>query len=235
MPLLEYRRICGAYLKPGSRLCGALGLRRARHDLDLVGRDDLAAAVHLERDVLELEGPDLVAESVGIETSLCEETRRISCPDALWHRSRNASYLECQPRAHVGLQHFGNGPVEVGQNLHRKLGVDAVLCDQVIERIRQSGTDAAREASRQSTGSKTKWQGVNSAVPATAVELVEVLGTSGCHLCLRAGSSAMATAAGKVTMSRMRVRLGGLNSPGNRKGVETLRRLVAVSITQPAC
>ena len=32
----------------------------------------------------------------------------------------------------------------------------------------------------------------------------------------------------------MRVRLGGLNSSGNRKGVEMLRCLATVSISQPA-
>lgn len=144
---------------------------------------------------------------------------------ASWHRSRNASYLERQPRAHVGLQHLGNGAIKVCQDLHRQLGVDAVLRDQVIEGIRQGSANATQEASHQSTGNKNRWQGAGSAVPATAVELVEVLGTGGCHICGRTGSSMMAAAACKVAMMGMRVRLGGLNSSGNRKGVETLRRL----------
>ena len=48
----------------------ALGFRSTRHDLDLIGIDDLAAVLHLERDVFELEGPDLIAESVCIQTPL---------------------------------------------------------------------------------------------------------------------------------------------------------------------
>lgn len=50
--------------------------RGARYYLDSVCRDDLAAVLHLEGDVLQLEGPDLVAESVGIETPLCRAQER---------------------------------------------------------------------------------------------------------------------------------------------------------------
>ena len=49
---------------------GACGLRCARNNFDLVRRDDLTAAVHFEGNILELEGPDFVAESVRVETSL---------------------------------------------------------------------------------------------------------------------------------------------------------------------
>ena len=42
-------------------------LRAATDNLDLVRRDDLAAAVHLELDVSNQEGPHIVAETVGIE------------------------------------------------------------------------------------------------------------------------------------------------------------------------
>jgi hypothetical protein len=48
----------------------ALRLRSTRYYLDLVRRNNLAAVLHLEGDVLQLEGPDFVAEAVGIQTSL---------------------------------------------------------------------------------------------------------------------------------------------------------------------
>lgn len=42
----------------------------AANNLDLVRRDGRTAIVHLECDILDEEGPDFVAESIGIKTSL---------------------------------------------------------------------------------------------------------------------------------------------------------------------
>ena len=54
---------------PSSRsLARLLGV--AADDLDLVGRHRVVPVIHLERDVLDHEGPDLVAEPVRIQASL---------------------------------------------------------------------------------------------------------------------------------------------------------------------
>lgn len=54
------------------------------------------------------------------------------------------SYLERQPRLHLLLQHVRDCAIEVGQNLHGQLGVDAGVRDEVIEGVCESGTDAAQ-------------------------------------------------------------------------------------------
>lgn len=68
--MLEYL-VSGEKPASGS---AALRLRGARYYLDFVGRDDLPAVLHLEGDVSELEGPDLVAETVGIKASLLQQS-----------------------------------------------------------------------------------------------------------------------------------------------------------------
>lgn len=45
------------------------------HDLDFVGYHSLARILHLESDIFYQEGPDLVAETVGVEMTLHD----ISC------------------------------------------------------------------------------------------------------------------------------------------------------------
>lgn len=52
-------------------------LGAAAHDLDLVGIDHLAAVVKLERDVTDQEGPDFIAEAVGIERPLDAEAESV--------------------------------------------------------------------------------------------------------------------------------------------------------------
>lgn len=51
--------------------------------------------------------------------------------------------LELQPTLDILLQCLGNGLVKIAENLHSKLRVDALLADQVVERVRQSEPDAA--------------------------------------------------------------------------------------------
>lgn len=50
-------------------------LGAAAHDLDLISIDRLAAVVELESDVADQEGPDFVAEAVGVEGALRSERR----------------------------------------------------------------------------------------------------------------------------------------------------------------
>lgn len=56
------------------------------------------------------------------------------------------SYLERQARLHLFLQHIRDRAIEVGQDLHRQLGVDAGVRDEVIEGVCESGTDAVQRA-----------------------------------------------------------------------------------------
>lgn len=51
-------------------------------------------------------------------------------------------HLESQPGLDLVLQNLGNRSVEVGEDLHRQLRVDAVRRDEVIESVCQSGADA---------------------------------------------------------------------------------------------
>ena len=57
-------------------LAGFLGV--AAYNLDLIGLYSWLATVHLEVDVLDEEGPDFVAESVGIQTSLLARELAVS-------------------------------------------------------------------------------------------------------------------------------------------------------------
>lgn len=50
----------------------------AADDLDLVGRDELGAVLHLERDVLDQEGPYFVAEAVRIQRSLIRKPEAVN-------------------------------------------------------------------------------------------------------------------------------------------------------------
>lgn len=51
-------------------------------------------------------------------------------------------YLESQPGLDLLLEDIGNRAVEVGKYLHRKLRVDSVVCDKIIEGIRQRRAEA---------------------------------------------------------------------------------------------
>lgn len=92
----------------------------AAHNLDLIRLHRLTRVLHLECDVFDQKGPDLVAETVGIKVT-----------------------LERQPRLHLLSQHLCNTAIEVRQDLHRELGLDAALADQVVEGVRERHADAA--------------------------------------------------------------------------------------------
>lgn len=137
----------------------------AADDLDLISDHSLSAVLHLELDVLDQESPDLVAESVCVERALymgrCLFVSLVFSPPlrivslALYGLKAGQgslasptgrSYLERQARLHLLLQHVRDCAIEVGQDLHRQLGVDAGVRDEVIEGVCESGTDAAQRA-----------------------------------------------------------------------------------------
>lgn len=57
--------------------------------------------------------------------------------------ARRRLYLELQATLDILLQRLCDGLVKVAQNLHRQLRVDALIADEVVERVRQSEPDAA--------------------------------------------------------------------------------------------
>jgi hypothetical protein len=93
---------------------------------------------------------------------------------------RGRTYLERQPRLHLLSQHLGDAAVEIRQDLHRQLWLDAPLADQIVERVGQRHPDARARISV-STGAefKSRTQRQKGTVPAPAVELVKGLCGSG--------------------------------------------------------
>lgn len=57
-------------------------------------------------------------------------------------RSPASPYLERQPGLDLLLEDVCDRAIEVGEDLHRQLRVDAVVCDQIIERIRERRAEA---------------------------------------------------------------------------------------------
>lgn len=108
------------------------------------------AVVHLECHILDQESPDFVAESICIQASLLQST--LSAPN-----SNNKSvtavfekalvgvtiYLELKPALDVLLKRLGNSLVKVAQDLHRQLRVNALLANQVVQRVSQGEPDTA--------------------------------------------------------------------------------------------
>lgn len=68
IPVNQYFKEDGACEAVSYRRGDLILLGAAADDLDLVGVD--GGVLHLEGDVLDQEGPDLVAEAVGVEVSL---------------------------------------------------------------------------------------------------------------------------------------------------------------------
>lgn len=52
------------------------------------------------------------------------------------------TYLERQPRLHLVCQHLRDTPVEVREDLHRKLRLDTALANQIVQRIRERHANA---------------------------------------------------------------------------------------------
>ncbi len=53
-----------------------------------------------------------------------------------------AYHLERQARLHLLSQHLCDTAIEVRQDLHRELGLDSTLADQVVEGVRERHADA---------------------------------------------------------------------------------------------
>ena len=75
-------------------LCLLLAL--AGDDLDSLSLD-IVRVIQLELDVLDNEGPDLVAEAVGVEMSLQQNISACSS----YYLPTQSSYLECHPGLHL--------------------------------------------------------------------------------------------------------------------------------------
>lgn len=57
------------------------------------------------------------------------------------------THLELESRLDVLLERFRDGLVKVAQDLHGELRVDALIADEVVERVGQSEADATRQVS----------------------------------------------------------------------------------------
>ncbi|KND87877.1 hypothetical protein TOPH_07523 [Tolypocladium ophioglossoides CBS 100239] len=132
---------------PCLRFAGLLGV--AADNLHFVRLDRLAAVVHLERYVLDEERPHLVAEPVRVEAPLHLGHHSSASPSPTAWPAPSSTNLELQAALDVLLQRLRDRLVEVAQDLHRQLRVDALIANEVVERVRQSEPDAraARPAS----------------------------------------------------------------------------------------
>jgi hypothetical protein len=81
-----------------------------------------------------------------------------------------ATHLERQPGLNLLRQDVGYRFVEVGEDLHRKLGFDAALSDEVVQRVREGAAYTASSQPRRPESAPRE-----RAVPATTVQLI-VLG-----------------------------------------------------------
>jgi hypothetical protein len=112
--------------------------RVAADNLNTVGVD-LVRVVELEVYVFDDECPDIVAEAVGIEMSL--RARKLATQAAAI--CATATHLERQPRLDLIRQYVRYRFVEVRENLHRKLGLDSALGDEVVQRVREGAAYTA--------------------------------------------------------------------------------------------
>ncbi len=63
------------------------------------------------------------------------------------------NHLECQPRLDLLLQRLGNNAIELGEDLHGELGVDALFADQLVQGVCQSDAEAAGRQGNMSANS----------------------------------------------------------------------------------
>lgn len=54
---------------------------------------------------------------------------------------RQSSDLELEPRLDVLLERFRDGLIEIAQDLHGQLRIDALIADEIVEGIGQSKAD----------------------------------------------------------------------------------------------
>lgn len=123
------------------RLCLSGAFRVARYDLDAVGVDGVRV-VQLEVDVFDNEGPDFVAEAVRVEMALQVRVSAAELHDKE-KRGLGSSHLEAEAGLDLVGQHFGDGLVEVHEDLHGKLRLDAALRDERVQRVCEGATETA--------------------------------------------------------------------------------------------
>lgn len=69
----------------------------------------------------------------------CRFSKHVLCAE---HHPKAAAHLECEPRLHARREIVSNCLVEVGEDLHSQLGLDAPLVDKFVNRIDESLADA---------------------------------------------------------------------------------------------
>jgi hypothetical protein len=120
--------------KTGKTRSSALGLARTlrvtANNLDPIGMN-LVGVIQLKVDVLDNEGPNVVAESVGVEVSL--SGHMLVCDAST--PSRSQTNLKRQPRFDLVREYVGDCFVEVEKDLHGELGLYAALGDEVVKRV----------------------------------------------------------------------------------------------------
>ncbi len=106
----------------------------AADDLNFV-RLDRTRVVQLEVDVLDEESPYFVAETVGVQMTLCSVSELASNPNdsPAWC----PMYFETQASLDLVGQYLRDSAVEVGENLHGKLRLNPTFVDKIIECIRE--------------------------------------------------------------------------------------------------
>lgn len=110
---------------------------------------DLICIVELEVDILDDEGPDVVAEAVGVEVSLhvsMSVCRCLSC-------SMRPTDLEGEARFDLVAEDVCNGLVEVEEDLHGKLRLYPALGDKLIQGV----GEGAAETCAVSQSASGKW------------------------------------------------------------------------------
>ncbi len=106
----------------------------AADDFDLI-RLDRTRVVQLEVDVLDQKSPYFVAETVGVQMTLCSVSELASNPDnsPAWC----PIYFETQASLDLVGQYLRDSAVEVGEDLHGKLRLNPTFVDKIIECIRE--------------------------------------------------------------------------------------------------
>ena len=73
--------------------------------------------------------------------TLVPGTRPLSTGRSMRSKLDNA-HLKCQACLDLLLERLGDGLVEVGQDLHGQLGIDALGADQIVEHVHEREADA---------------------------------------------------------------------------------------------
>lgn len=138
-------------------------LRIAAHNLDLIGLN-IVLVVELEINILDQKSPNIIAEAICIEVSLCKVSSAKGLPEL--YRQR---YLEVQARLHLFCEHFCDGFVKCSNDLHGSLRLDATRVDEFVQGVDQGHADAAESALVSLPMGRLT---VGQTVPATTIQLI---------------------------------------------------------------